>query len=105
VGFAERLGEVVRPTDWIARFGGDEFAVALVDTGETAAAAILQRLRATLVDPTPDGLVPSVSIGSATFHEVPGTVEEMLRAADGLMFQAKHERRGSVRAAVLQRAS
>jgi diguanylate cyclase (GGDEF)-like protein len=104
-GFAARLSEVVRPTDWTARFGGDEFAVALVETDEVAAAAVLQRLRATLVDPTPDGLVPSVSIGSATFREVPDSVEEMLRAADRLMFEAKNDQRGSVRAAVLQRAS
>jgi PleD family two-component response regulator len=46
-----------------------------------------------------------MSIGSATFREVPESVEEMVRAADGLMFEAKNDQRGRVRAAVLQRAS
>ena len=70
-----------------------------------AAAAVLQRLRAVLADPVAPRLVPSMSIGSATFREVPESVEEMVRAADGLMFEAKNDQRGRVRAAVLQRAS
>lgn len=43
---AESLRRHFRPTDMIARFGGDEFAVLLPDTGLNAATAVAERVRA-----------------------------------------------------------
>ncbi len=95
--FTERVSAELRPTDWFARMGGDEFAVALVDTGADAAQQVARRLQEVLDHPDPSGLTPRGSIGCATFVAVPSTVEEMVHVADGLMYEAKKVARGSVR--------
>ncbi|HYP23865.1 MAG TPA: GGDEF domain-containing protein [Actinomycetota bacterium] len=88
---ASMLYTGMRPTDVVGRLGGDEFALLLPDTDAPAATNPLNRMRAavrTIADKRGYGV--SVSVGAATFVRPPDDVNALLRAADGLMYEAKN---------------
>jgi PAS domain S-box/diguanylate cyclase (GGDEF) domain len=63
---ASRLRGVVRDSDVIGRFGGDEFIVLCPDTGDEDAVAIAERLREAVQEPMswlPAGFAVSASVG------------------------------------------
>lgn len=84
------LGEALRAQDTIARLGGDEFAVLLPETDlagtESAVDRALRAVRATMAR---NGWPVSASIGAAVFLTPPGSADDALRLADGLMYEAK----------------
>jgi diguanylate cyclase (GGDEF)-like protein/PAS domain S-box-containing protein len=91
-----RLRSILRPSDMIARIGGDEFAVVLEATDEQGARLVAERLAEQLDDPfVVDGMELQVeaSIGIAVSHrrdrEEAATVEMLLREADIAMYRAK----------------
>lgn len=73
----------LRPTDVLARTGGEEFVVVLPDTGAEQSRAVVERLR----ELVPDG--QTCSAGIAVFE--PGeTAEALLERADRALYAAKH---------------
>ena len=101
--FAERLGSVVRKTDLVARFAGDEFVVVLENlASEDEAGAIAAKMVAAVRPPfTVDGAPWTVttSAGFATFEGGDQTVAELLSRADGALYAAKSGGRDRVAAA------
>ena len=100
---ARRLQIVVRPTDTVARFGGDEFAVLLegvVDSPYAADAAgrILQALEIPM-DIGSNKVFPRASVGICFVHRKGAAPEaaELLRNADVAMYRAKRDNKGSYR--------
>jgi EAL domain-containing protein (putative c-di-GMP-specific phosphodiesterase class I) len=93
----------VRPTDTVARFGGDEFAVLLDGIGgsEDAADAAGRILRALDIPVEIDGkhVFPRASVGICLVGEEVDTpeAEELLRNADVAMYMAKRDSKGSYR--------
>jgi diguanylate cyclase (GGDEF)-like protein/PAS domain S-box-containing protein len=77
-----------RDTDTAARYGGDEFAVVLPETGAQAANQVAQRLCDTVAN---DGMGPvlSVSIGVAVYPHDGESIETLLHAADVAMYAMK----------------
>ncbi len=90
--FARNAEQVVRTVDFVARFGGEEFLLVLVDADAAAAERVAERLaeRARGLRAIPDALdyPVTVSIGIAEFR--PGeTVEDVIQRADRALYSAK----------------
>jgi len=77
-----------RDIDMAARYGGDEFAIVLPETGVEAANQVAQRIRNSIAN---DGMEPalSVSIGVAVYPHDGERIEVLLRAADTAMYSMK----------------
>jgi len=110
VAFAATCRKALREPDMLGRCGGEEFAVALPNTGTAAACLIAERLRQAVEKieiPLEDGtaLRFTVSIGIATL--VPGEDDEelsmagLLAQADAALYRSKNE--GRNRATVASR--
>ena len=90
-----RLSDAVRPHDVVARYGGDEFVLA-VTLGRAATEGLATRLVAVLSEPFPlsvGSVFVSASIGIARADgrgsDPDGGVESLVRQADAAMYQAK----------------
>jgi diguanylate cyclase (GGDEF)-like protein/PAS domain S-box-containing protein len=87
-----RLADVLcicsRDIDTSARFGGDEFALVLPETGPAAATLVARRVRDRLAD---DGKEPklSVSIGISIYPHDGQTIDALLGAADAALYSIK----------------
>lgn len=84
------LRSVVRRSDFIVRWGADEFAVALED-GETSKAMVLAERLRTEVEARTEG---TISIG--IYSGVPADAAEAVSAADAAMYEAKGRGRNVV---------
>ena len=98
------IRKCARETDVVARFGGDEFAIILPDTGSEGAAAVGDRVRERLVAHSfleGNGLKVrlTASVGVATLPDVAASAEELVRAADMAMYQVKDSGKNGVRVA------
>ena len=85
---ADTMRRQCRAVDTAARFGGDEFAVVLPDTGEVGAHALAHRLLDQLAHDTAEPRV-TVSTGVAVYPRDGGTPSALLGAADQLLYRAK----------------
>jgi diguanylate cyclase (GGDEF)-like protein len=95
VAVADRLREVVGPTDQIVRYGGDEFVALCPEvTNATSAERIAKRILTAIEQPFEigeDRLKVSGSVGIALTEERCTRPDEVLRDADAAMYQAKNQ--------------
>lgn len=101
---SQRIRELMRDSDLLARIGGEEFAILMPSTGLAGAALMAERLRMTIAEE------PSVVAGhtlhlrfSAGVTQLKGpdqSIEDCLRRADEAMYVAKQAGRDRVEAIV-----
>ena len=94
---AGALRHSMRPTDAVARFGGEEFVILLPDVSAGRSEEIAGRLRAEVagMQDLPGGIQVTVSIGVAASHA--GDVEgELLRRCDEALYRSKRGGRNLV---------
>ena len=101
-GVADLLQSRLRGTDVPCRYGGEEFAVILLDTGKQMAMAVAEETRSR-IEATPfdgqesqPGGTLTVSVGVATFPENAGDHDDLVRAADEALYAAKRAGRNQV---------
>ena len=96
--FAQRLKNLVRPTDGVARLGGDEFAIVLPGVRDPMAAqAIAQKVVEAAGQPfVVDGIAVSIgaSVGVALGDGGPDGVRQLMARADEKAYEAKAAGRG-----------
>jgi two-component system cell cycle response regulator len=101
-GVVDRITASIRPSDFIARLGGEEFVVVMPETPITSAHMIADRLRNKIADSTisvESGKLISitVSIGCACMNLHENVLfDELLKQADKALYQAKNGGRNTV---------
>ncbi len=95
----QRLAGVVRGGDLVARWGGEEFCVVAL-AGGAQVKDLAERLRAAIADSpfetSAGALHITVSVGSASISRDVPAADDMLRAADRALYEAKRTGRNRV---------
>jgi diguanylate cyclase (GGDEF)-like protein len=99
--FGRCLRKNLRLVDAAFRYGGDEFAVLLPQTGKEAATHVARRLMRTFREKdwlTQEGLAIKLraSVGIATYPQDGSTSHAIVQSADDLMYQVKEAGRDSI---------
>ncbi|HXK09351.1 MAG TPA: diguanylate cyclase [Vicinamibacteria bacterium] len=99
-----RLQGIIRETDLLFRWGGEEFAILLPHTGEGEAAALGERIRVAVAErpfaasETHPAVAVTVSVGVAGTGEGPADPDALLARADAACYRAKEAGRNRVEA-------
>ncbi|QNI04767.1 GGDEF domain-containing protein [Halomonas sp. SH5A2] len=97
---AEVCVQSLRPTDVIGRFGGEEFVVALPNTGPDDAHIVAERLKKQVADlplhEEMEKLCPSVTIGIAIAQTEDVDLETLITRADQMLYSGKRNGRNRV---------
>jgi diguanylate cyclase (GGDEF)-like protein len=104
---ATRIKAELRISDALARFGGEEFVVLLIDADLDSASMVAQRIRASVaLSPvhlnTGEQVPVTVSIGVATLDDferdnaIEGVAQDLVAQADTALYQAKANGRNRV---------
>jgi len=100
-GCGKRLKALLRKTDVVARFGGDEFVLLLEDLDSANDAAVIaERVLARCAEPfVIEGreLHVTASVGVSIYPENGGDAETLLKNADAAMYRAKEKGRNTYR--------
>jgi diguanylate cyclase (GGDEF)-like protein len=100
VEIARRLRDSIGDTDVVARFGGDEFAMLLADSGSDSPDGLVRRMRVIHERLTHQVEIDGVefdigaSVGVARWPLDGTTSEDLVRRADAAMYQAKRSQIG-----------
>ncbi|EHP42723.1 diguanylate cyclase [Cupriavidus basilensis OR16] len=98
--FAQIVGRALRHTDYLGRFGGEEFVVLLPRTGMEAALAMAEDVRQAVEQQSAIAGQPActASLGLASIEAGEATLDELLARADSALYRAKAEGRNRVEA-------
>ncbi|MBN2626776.1 MAG: GGDEF domain-containing protein [Spirochaetales bacterium] len=96
----KRLSENIREKDFLSRYGGEEFALILLDIDPDAAAVVAEDLRckvekqAIMWGTEPISITTSIGLSHRDFH--PADFDDLLRQSDAALYRAKDKGRNRV---------
>jgi diguanylate cyclase (GGDEF)-like protein len=100
---ARMVSTLVRPTDGVGRFGGEEFIVLLSDATARGAEVTAERIRhavaADFVAVSDEIINVTLSVGVATVRATDRDVQDVIERADLALYAAKNSGRNAVAAA------
>lgn len=104
VRVSQVLAQSLRENDLLGRYGGEEFAVMLPETDLPSALVVAERCREAVAEvriPLPEGeLTVTTSVGLASLPDARfGGLADLVRAADGALYEAKRAGRNRLSAA------
>lgn len=113
---ARTMRELIRDSDQLLRYGGDEFCVILPNTSLDGAHILAERIRTVFAETLfnlsestgvseASALNITTSIGVASFPESANSVQELVKEADAAMYTAKKSGKNCVSVARIQPAS
>lgn len=88
--------QCIRPSDFVARYGGDEFAVVMPATGSAEACVLAERIRKAVNNSPFKHRKVTVSIGASTIAPDIGEPSLLIAAADKALYAAKKGGRNQV---------
>jgi len=95
--FATTARLALRETDWIGRWGGEEFVVVMPGLSATEAAKVLERLRSRLAAACAQSDTPSFTVSIGVVDTTSATIAaDLVRMADDCLYAAKEEGRDRV---------
>jgi diguanylate cyclase (GGDEF)-like protein len=105
--FAETATQTVRPSDFVGRLGGEEFAAVLHNVGRERALVIAERMRAAFAEATATvegcAVGATASVGMVLSDCPEFDVSELLVQADRALYEAKERGRNRVEVASTDR--
>jgi diguanylate cyclase (GGDEF)-like protein len=96
------ITQTLREVDVVARLGGDEFGILLPESNQKAAAYVVRKLRNAL-KPIGEQYGVTFSMGVVTYLQPADSVDQMLHAADKVMYDVKRAGKNSARHKVFGR--
>jgi diguanylate cyclase (GGDEF)-like protein len=93
---AQRLGTRLRPHDFLARFGGDEFVILCAPAGPEAGPTLVDRISQSFDSPFTikgQSIRVTASVGLAVAPDNGATADELMRHADIALYEAKSQGR------------
>ncbi len=101
IEFAQRIKRVIKTTDFIARVGGDEFAIILSNINNktdcsVAIQRILNNINKSFYTNKAEHFNISVSIGAASFPNDAESVEDLMKFVDLSAYNGKKNKKNSV---------
>jgi diguanylate cyclase (GGDEF)-like protein len=96
---AYELRKRLRSFELVYRLGGEEFMIVLPGIGAQAGQEVAERLRAAVDEARPTGIPITISLGVSAASGAEVDYDELFRAADGALYEAKRAGRNRVIAA------
>lgn len=97
---AQRCRSELRAVDLLGRYGGEEFVALLIETGQTRAHSVAERLRLVIseapFDTSAGSIAITVSLGVAELGEACSTLRRLIDCADKALYAAKKAGRNRV---------
>lgn len=100
IEFTNLVKPMLRPADLLARIGGEEFTIMLIDTNSEQAVVTAERLRKavelTTIHSNDMDIHVTISIGVASYDPSINSIDELLILADQRLYKAKNGGRNRV---------